>query len=81
MRFRMGAKELTVPELAKRLGCSIPRAQALIRTGTIGGRKGTSGWLTTPAAVEAYLAKRANPPRKPAPKRKSASADFGTHRT
>jgi excisionase family DNA binding protein len=55
----MAAKEITVPELAKRLGCSVPHAQALIRTGKIRGRKVARGWVTTPAAVEAYLAKRA----------------------
>jgi hypothetical protein len=65
----MPTKEITVPELAKRLDCSIPRAQALIRTGAIRGRKGSSGWVTTPAAIEAYLDKRANPPAKPTPKR------------
>jgi len=54
----MATKELTVPELAKRLECSIPRAQALIRTGAIRGRKGANGWVTTPADVEAFLAKR-----------------------
>ena len=54
----MATKELTVPELAKCLECSIPRAQALIRTGVIRGRKGTNGWVTTHAAVEAFLAKR-----------------------
>lgn len=66
----MPTKEITVPELAKRLGCSIPRAQALIRTGAIRGRKVASGWVTTPAAVEVYLAKRANPTTKPTPKKK-----------
>ena len=66
----MTAKEITVPELAKRLGCSIPRAQALIRTGAIRGRKGPSGWVTTSAAVETCLTKRTNPLTKPSPKRK-----------
>ena len=66
----MAAKDITVPELAKHLGCSIPRAQALIRTGAIRGRKGASGWLTTPAAVKAYLAKRDKLSRKPAQMRK-----------
>ena len=54
----MPPKEMTVPELAQLLDCSIPRAQALIRTGSIRGRKGKNGWVTTHAAVEAYLAKR-----------------------
>jgi Helix-turn-helix domain len=54
----MAFREIAVPELAKRLGCSIPRAQALIRTGKIRGRKVARGWVTTTAAVEAYLAKR-----------------------
>ena len=66
----MPSKEITVPELAQRLNCSIPRAQALIRTGAMRGRKVAHGWVTTSAAVEAYLAKRANPPTKPPPKRK-----------
>lgn len=69
-QIKMASKEITVPELAKHLGCSIPRAQALIRTGLIRGRKGASGWVTTPAAVEAYLARRANPQTNPTPKRK-----------
>jgi hypothetical protein len=55
----MQSKEITVPELAKRLGCDIPRAQALIRTGVIRGHKATNGWVTTPAAVEAFIEKRA----------------------
>jgi excisionase family DNA binding protein len=55
----MASREITVPELAKRLGCSIPLAQALIRKGKIRGRKAARGWVTTTAAVEAYLAKRA----------------------
>ena len=56
----MDSKVITVPALARRLECSIPRAQALIRTGQIRGRKGAQGWITTSAAVEAYLAKRAD---------------------
>jgi Helix-turn-helix domain len=55
----MTSREITVPELAKRLGCSIPHAQALIRTGKIRGRKAARGWVTTTTAVEACLAKRA----------------------
>ena len=47
-------REITVPELAKRLGCSIPHAQALIRTGRIPGRKTLRGWVTTIAALEKY---------------------------
>lgn len=66
----MSSNQITVPELAKLLDCNIPRAQALIHTGTIRGRKDASGWVTTPAAVEDYLAKRANPATKPVPKRK-----------
>ena len=56
--IKMATKEVTVPELAKWLGCSIPRAQALIRTGAIRGRKGANGWVTPLSAVEAFLAKR-----------------------
>ena len=55
----MQSDEITIPALAKRLGCSIPHAQALIRTGKIRGRKGVRGWVATNAAVEAYLASRA----------------------
>ena len=54
----MAAKEITVPELAKRLGCSIPHAQALIRKGEMRGRKVARGWVTTTAEVDAYIAKR-----------------------
>ena len=57
----MASREITVPELANRLGCSIPRAQALIRTGRIRGRKGVRGWVTTTTALETYLAKRGVP--------------------
>lgn len=66
----MSSKQITVPELAKLLDCSIPRAQASIRTGAIRGRKGSNGWVTTSTAIEAYLDKRANPPSTPTPKRK-----------
>lgn len=55
----MPSKEITVPQLAKRLGSDIPRAQAFIRMGKIHGRNGINGWVATPAAVETYLAKRA----------------------
>jgi hypothetical protein len=51
-------KQITVPELAKHLGVSIPRAQALVREGKIKGWKDSCGWLTTGAAVETYLAMR-----------------------
>lgn len=49
------SREISVPELAKRLGCNIPRAQALVRTGRIPGCKTARGWVTTVAAVEKYL--------------------------
>ena len=55
----MPTKEITVPELAKRLGRSIPYTQSLIRKGTIRGHKISKGWVTTSAAVEEYLAKLA----------------------
>ncbi len=48
--------EISVPTLAYRLGCNIPQAQALIRRGHIPGRKTSSGWVTTEAAVKTYLA-------------------------
>ncbi len=48
--------EVCVPELAKRLGRSIPYAQALIRTGRISGCKTARGWMTTAAAVDKYVA-------------------------
>ncbi len=50
--------EISVPTLAHRLGCTIPRAQALIRSGRIPGRKTPHGWFTTEAALETYLAAR-----------------------
>jgi hypothetical protein len=62
-------KEMTVPELAQLLDCSIPRAQALIRTGAVRDRKGLNGWVTASAAVEDYLAKRANAATQTAPKK------------
>lgn len=52
------SREISVPQLAKRLECSIPHAQALIRTGRIPGRKTARGWVTTVEAVERYLATR-----------------------
>ena len=55
---KMSSKEITVPELAKRLERSIPYVQSLIRKGTIRGHKESKGWVTTAAAVEEYLAKR-----------------------
>ena len=50
--------ELSVPALAYRLGCNIPQAQGLIRTGRIPGRKTPSGWVTTEAALKTYLTTR-----------------------
>jgi hypothetical protein len=52
------SQEISVPQLAKRLECTIPHAQALIRTGRIRGRKTARGWVTTATAVKEYLAKR-----------------------
>jgi hypothetical protein len=66
----MPSKEITVPELAKRLGRSIPYTQSLIRTGKIRGHKCASGWVTTVAAIEDYLAKRAVSSTQPVPKKK-----------
>ena len=66
----MSSQQITVPELAKLLGCNIPRAQALIRTGAIRGRKVARGWVTTPAAIKAYLDKRANPSAKTTPRKR-----------
>jgi hypothetical protein len=60
----MDLREVTVPELAKRLGCSIPHAQALIRTGQIRGHKENHGWVTTTLEVEVYLDRRARQPKK-----------------
>lgn len=49
------SREITVPELAKRLGCTIPHAQYLIRTQRLPGRKSLRGWVTTEAALDDYL--------------------------
>ncbi len=51
-------REISVPQLAQHLGCSLPYAQSLIRRGSIRGRKTPRGWVTTSAALEAYLVKR-----------------------
>ncbi len=51
------SREIGVPELAYRMGCSIPLAQSLIRTGRIPGRKTPRGWVTTLQAMEEYLAR------------------------
>ncbi len=53
------SQEIYVPELARRLRGSIPRAQSLIRSGRIRGRKTTRGWVTTEAALEYYTMQRA----------------------
>ena len=55
-------RELSVPALAYRLGCTIPYAQALIRTGAVAGHKTPRGWVTTEAALSAYLRQRAERP-------------------
>ena len=49
------SREISVPDLARRLGCTIPHAQRLIRTGRIRGRKTACGWVTTIEAAQAYL--------------------------
>jgi hypothetical protein len=51
-------REISVPEVAKRLDCTIPHAQSLIRNRRIPGRKTERGWVTTVAAVDAYIAAR-----------------------
>ncbi len=56
------SREIGVPEIAHRLGCSIPLAQSLVRTGRIPGRKTARGWVASLAAVEEYLAHRAPRP-------------------
>lgn len=55
----LSTRDICVPELAQRLGCSIPYAQRLIRTGRVRGRKTARGWVTTLEALEAYRVKRA----------------------
>ena len=50
------SRQICVPKLAQLLGCTIPKAQTLIRTGRIPGHKNPHGWVTTAAAVERYLA-------------------------
>lgn len=52
-------REIGVPELARRLRCSKPRAESLIRSGRIRGRQTAGGWVTTVAAVESYQMQRA----------------------
>ena len=47
--------ELSIPALAQRLGMSIPRAQALVRSGKIPGHKTAWGWITTEEAVSSFL--------------------------
>ena len=49
------AREIAIPWLAARLGCTISHAQALVRRGRIPGHKTTSGWVTTEDAIETYL--------------------------
>lgn len=56
------SREIGVPEIAYRLGCSIPLAQSLVRTGRIPGRKIERGWIAPIEAVEEYLARH---PRRP----------------
>ncbi len=56
------SREIGVPEIAYRLGCSIPLAQSLVRTGRIPGRKVERGWVAPLEAVEEYLAHHPRPP-------------------
>ncbi len=53
------SREIDVTELAKRLRCSPTRAESLIRSGRIRGRKMARGWVTTAAAVESYQLQQA----------------------
>lgn len=55
------SREIGVPEIAYRLGCSIPLAQSLVRTGRIPGRKVERGWVAPLEAVEEYLARHTRP--------------------
>ncbi len=65
------SREIGVPELAYRMGCSIPLAQSLIRTGRIPGRKTPRGWVTTLKAMEEYLSSH---PRRERPASSEAAA-------
>jgi hypothetical protein len=56
----ISSREIAIPWLAARLGCTISHAQALVRRGRIPGHKTTSGWVTTEEALESYLT--AHPP-------------------
>jgi hypothetical protein len=49
------SREIAIPWLAARLGCTISHAQALVRRGRIPGHKTTSGWVVTEEAIETYL--------------------------
>jgi hypothetical protein len=64
-------REIGVPELAYHLGCTIPVAQALVRTGRISGHKAARGWVTTLEAMNGYLARH---PRKPSSKLEERAA-------
>ncbi len=68
------SQEMTVPEVAQCLECSIPRAQSLIRSGRIPGHKTSRGWVTTKQAVDKYLMERTRgtPPARRASSRLSS---------
>ena len=57
----MEPKEITVPELVKRLGRKPSFRPVLDPQEKIPGRKTAIGWVTTQAAVENYLDQCANP--------------------
>ncbi len=47
-------QEISASQLARRLHCPVMRAESLIRSGRIEGRKTARGWVTTEAALERY---------------------------
>ena len=54
----MTKSEVTVPEVARLLGLSIPYTQALIRRGRIKGRKTTQGWVADAESLKRYIQSR-----------------------
>ena len=69
------SREIAIPWLASRLGCTISHAQALVRRGRIPGHKTASGWVTTEEAIDSYLT--THPPEGHAPRGLRVPPDSG----
>lgn len=54
-RSQRAPREITLSQVANRLHCSVARAESLVRSGRLLGRRTARGGVTSEAAIQSYL--------------------------